>query len=226
MNSSRTQPLPQPLKLQPRPHRWAILVGTPLAIAILLGCIVLGNLVADWAALTPEARPTRLLVCMLSSTACLLWGSWSLHTASQAVSREQIPRLLRSLQVGLLAGAIFAFLQTIAVRWLIAGAQDSVSLSAGELGPFAVVLAAAHAMHFAVAYTALLIITLLARGGRYDHEYWWDIWACEWCWHYLLLGWLLIYATLSVALLTLNSAASPPVIWKDPAFEVSADSLE
>jgi heme/copper-type cytochrome/quinol oxidase subunit 3 len=223
MNLPSTQPSTNPGKLQPRPHRRAILVGTPLAIAILLGCIFLGNLAANWTPHPLQYRPLLLFVCLLSSTACLIWGSWTLRAASKAVSREKIPRMRHALQTGLLTGAIFAFLQTIAVRWLTSGPQDSASLSAGELGPFAVVLAVAHAMHFAVTYSALMVVTLLARGGRYDHEYWWDIWACEWCWHYLLLGWLLIYATLSVALLTLNSATSPPVIWKDPAFEVPAD---
>jgi heme/copper-type cytochrome/quinol oxidase subunit 3 len=55
---------------------------------------------------------------------------------------------------------------------------------------FVVMLTALHAMHFVIAQSVLLWVTLSAFADRYDHEYYWGVTFATWCWHGLGVVWM------------------------------------
>ena len=64
---------------------------------------------------------------------------------------------------------------------------------------FVFMFAALHAMHFLVAQSVLLWVTLAAFCDRYDHEYYFGVTFAAWFWHVLGIAWLAILCVFSVA---------------------------
>ena len=115
------------------------------------------------------------------STACLLFGSWSLTRAQIHVLRERQRPFRRSLQFALAAGTCFLAVQTYALTHFL-HRQAPVQAATGATA-FIAVAVALHGMHFLVAWLFLLFVTLQAEADRYDHEYHWGVTFCAWFWH-------------------------------------------
>ena len=62
-----------------------------------------------------------------------------------------------------------------------------------------IMFAAIHAMHFIVAQSILLWVTLSAFADRYDHEYYWGVTFACWCWHVLGIVWRGILCIFAIA---------------------------
>jgi len=56
-----------------------------------------------------------------------------------------------------------------------------------------------HALHFTVAIWWLLWVLLSALEDRYDHEYYWGVYACGWFWHALGAVWAVLLAVFLIA---------------------------
>lgn len=150
----------------------------------------------------------------------LLWaGSVCLHRAVGSVRQERQWALRGYLLGAMLAGALFVGLQGCGLWQFVRFYQQGLKGGGDELiaGEFATVFAGLHALHFLVALLVVVIVSVKAVHGRYDHEYYWGVQFCAWFWHGLGGVWLAILLVLLLITQFVNSGGvSPP-----PAREVS-----
>ena len=69
--------------------------------------------------------------------------------------------------------------------------STATEASKGSLA-FLFVVATLHALHVLTGFFWLLLTTLRAYAGRYDHEYHFGLTACGWYWHGLFIIWIVI----------------------------------
>jgi heme/copper-type cytochrome/quinol oxidase subunit 3 len=131
------------------------------------------------------------------TTGLLALGSGFLHYAVSCVRRERQAAFRCSLLCALGAGTLFVGVQSYGLGCL---ARNQVADDAQTgANAFITVIAAIHAMHFALALMFLVWITLNALGDRYDHEYYWGVTVCAWFWHGLGVVWVMILVIFSFA---------------------------
>jgi heme/copper-type cytochrome/quinol oxidase subunit 3 len=78
------------------------------------------------------------------------------------------------------------------------GARNPAASQLGVHG-FVIMLTALHGMHFIVAQSILLWVTLSAFADRYDHEYFWGVTFAKWFWHALGIIWVGILFVFTIA---------------------------
>lgn len=131
------------------------------------------------------------------TTGLLALGSGWLQHAVYCVRREKQKPFRRSLLFALGAGTLFVGAQSYGLGCLMRNqVPDEAQTGANA---FITVLAALHAMHFALALLFLVWVTLNALADRYDHEYSWGVSLCAWFWHGLGIVWVLILVIFSIA---------------------------
>ena len=166
-----------------------------LAVSLLLGA-VFGRQAA--------AERLRLPWAFVLSTVLLAVGSWKLELARMHVSREKQPEFRRSLLEALLSAMAFVAVQGYGLWAIDKGGNSAEEAQLGVHG-CVIMYTALHAMHFLVAQSILLWVTLSAFADRYDHEYSWGVTFAAGFWHILGVVWICILFVFTTANI------SPPV---------------
>lgn len=154
------------------------------AAILLLGCslgLMLGRQ-------EPSAR-LRLPGAFLVSTVFLFVGSAWLEWARNRVRLERQAEFRTALKRSLVFAALFVAVQGYGLWAMHKGERSPDAAQTGVHG-FVVMLTALHAMHFIVAQSILLWVTLSAYADRYDHEYYWGVTFAAFFWHVLGVVWL------------------------------------
>ncbi|MCA9036282.1 MAG: hypothetical protein KDA91_14200 [Planctomycetaceae bacterium] len=131
-------------------------------------------------------------------TAALVCGSWMLHMAVYHVRLERQEPFRRSLLCAMGFATVFVGVQSYGLWAFAAGVNDFRQTQTNVHG-FVFMFTALHAMHFLVAQSVLLWVTLCAYADCYDHEYNWGVVFAAWCWHALGLVWLAILCVFAIA---------------------------
>lgn len=131
-------------------------------------------------------------------TMFLAIGSWCLHDAHANVRLERQRRFRMSLLLALSAAVLFVAVQSYGMWALVNSISPELEMQTSIHG-MVIMFAAIHAMHFIVAQSILLWVTLSAFADRYDHEYYWGVTFACWCWHVLGIVWIGILCIFAIA---------------------------
>ncbi len=140
----------------------------------------------------------RLPAAFQFGTLFLAIGSWCLHDAHINVRLERQPRFRRSLLLAVGFAVLFVSVQSYGLWALIKSISPRLEMQTSVHG-MVIMFAALHAMHFVVAQSVLLWVTLSAFADRYDHEYYWGVTFAGWCWHALGIVWIAILCIFAIA---------------------------
>lgn len=169
-----------------------LLAATLLATAGGLSLVLIDQLPRDSSVL-----PNRFSIAFGVSTCLLFSGSGCMFMAVAAVRRERQREFRGWLKMALIAGTLFAGVQTYALTCLMRR-QPAEDVEAGAAAAFVAVFAAMHGMHFVIAMLFLSYVTVQAMADRYDHEYFWGVTVCAWFWHALGIAWLAILSVMLI----------------------------
>lgn len=142
-------------------------------------------------------KNVELPVSFQASTAFLGLGSWFLHRAWNQVKLERQTEFRRSLAIALACAVLFVSVQSFGLWGFMKSTNDYRNPQQNTHG-FVFMFAVLHGMHFVVAQSVLLWVTLAARYDRYDHEYYFGVTFATWFWHLLGIAWvaiLFVFAT-------------------------------
>ena len=131
-------------------------------------------------------------------TMFLAIGSWCLHYAHASVRLERQRRFLMSLLLALGAAVLFVSVQSYGMWAPVKSISPRLEMQTSIHG-MVIMFAAIHAIHFVVAQSILLWVTLSAFVDRYDHEYYWGVTFAGWCWHVLGIVWIGILCIFAIA---------------------------
>ncbi len=146
----------------------------------------------------PPSERLRLPTAFQFSTLFLLLGSWFLHAGWNQVKVERQPEFRRSLLLALTFAVLFVGVQSYGLWSFVNGTKDFQNPQMNTHG-FVFMFTTLHAMHFLIAQSVLLWITLAAFCDRYDHEYYFGVTVAMWFWHALGIAWLAILCVFSIA---------------------------
>jgi cytochrome c oxidase subunit 3 len=146
----------------------------------------------------PPTEKLRLPAAFAFSTAFLAVGSGCLVRALRLVRQERQPEFRRTLLCALFFAALFVSVQAFGIWAINKGTQSARDAQLG-IHAFVIMLTGLHGMHFIVAQSVLLWVTLSAFADRYDHEYYWGVTFASWCWHVLGIVWLAILFVFTMA---------------------------
>ncbi|HQX49336.1 MAG TPA: hypothetical protein PLR25_05485 [Planctomycetaceae bacterium] len=186
------------------PNRWdqtrASMARRFFAATVLQTCVVL-FLSVTLGILFGRPQPTESLhlpAAFQFGTLFLAIGSWCLHDAHTNVRLERQLRFRRSLLLAVGFAAIFVSVQSYGLWALIKSISPQREMQTSVHG-MVIMFAALHTMHFVVAQSVLLWVTLSAFADRYDHEYYWGVTFAGWCWHALGIAWIAILWIFAIA---------------------------
>lgn len=188
------------------PNRWDLIrvsLARRFFVASLLQTVVVLVAALGFAAIFGRQAPAeklRLPWAFVVSTCFLGLGSWYLEQAHGQVRRERQIEFRRSLLLALMFAMLFVAVQGFGLWAIDKGIRDPYQSQVGVHG-FVIMLTALHGMHFIIAQSVLLWVTLSAFADRYDHEYFWGITFAAWCWHVLGIVWLGILFVFTMALI-------------------------
>ena len=146
----------------------------------------------------PPSERIRLPAAFQFGTIFLLLGSLLLHSSLNQVKAERQAEFRRALLLALAFAVLFVGVQSFGLWGFIKGTTDYQNPQMNTHG-FVFMFAALHAMHFLVAQSVLLWVTLAAFCDRYDHEYYFGVTFATWFWHALGIVWLAILCVFSIA---------------------------
>jgi len=140
----------------------------------------------------------RLPGAFLLSTVLLGLGSWYMEQARAYVRREKQLEFRRSLLQALISAMLFVSVQGYGLWAMDKGARTADNSQLG-VHSFVIMFTALHGMHFLVAQSVLLWVTLSSFADRYDHEYSWGVTFASAFWHILGVVWLCILFVFTTA---------------------------
>jgi cytochrome c oxidase subunit 3 len=175
-----------------RAARWFFALGVAAVTSAVALSVLLIKLLGR-----PAGATFHIPAAFAASTLLLGVGSVLMASALRAVRWERQELFRKRLAQAVAAGILFMGTQTYAL-WTILPAERSANLASLGVAPFAVMLAAVHALHFLVATLFVTYIAVQAHAGRYDHEYHWGVTFCAWFWHVLGIVWMAILAVYSI----------------------------
>ena len=140
----------------------------------------------------------RLPGAFLLSTVLLGLGSWYMEQARAYVRREKQLEFRRSLLKALISAMLFVSVQGYGLWAMDKGARTADNSQLG-VHSFVIMFTALHGMHFLVAQSVLLWVTLSSFADRYDHEYSWGVTFASAFWHILGVVWLCILFVFTTA---------------------------
>jgi cytochrome c oxidase subunit 3 len=140
----------------------------------------------------------RLPGAFVLSTLLLGLGSWYMEQARAYVRREKQPEFRRSLLQALISAMLFVSVQGYGLWAMDKGARTADNSQLG-VHSFVIMFTALHGMHFLVAQSVLLWVTLSSFADRYDHEYSWGVTFASAFWHILGVVWLCILFVFTTA---------------------------
>lgn len=161
-------------------------------------CIGFAVMLAAVIGSSPPSDRLRLPTAFKFGTVFLAIGSWFLHISRGHVQREQQQPFRRSLLLALIFAVLFVGVQTFGLWDFVKGTTDVENPQMNTHG-FVFMFTALHAMHFLVAQSVLLWVTLSAFQDRYDHEYYFGVTFAAWFWHALGIAWIGILCVFSIA---------------------------
>jgi cytochrome c oxidase subunit 3 len=167
-----------------------------VSVVVLTAALGLGR---AFAVLLPPALwpDVQFPPAFAASTVAVLLGSHFLSRGLAAVRRERQVLFRQQLLLALIAGGLFVSLQVAAINWLLQRQRPEDAQTSATA--FVAVMAALHALHFAVAMLFLVYVWLKAHNDRYDHEYYWGVLVCAWFWHALSVAWIAVLAVVGIA---------------------------
>jgi len=129
------------------------------------------------------------------STAAILLSSFTMHRALANVRAERQTRFQNSLLWTLMLAAAFLLLQAPAMTSLL-----TQQFAASETGLYGLVffLVAVHAAHVIGGVAPLIVITVKANNGKYDHEFHAPVKHIALYWHFLDVVWIVMFFILLV----------------------------
>lgn len=185
-------------------NRWA-LVRASLARRFFLATVLQGSVILLLGFLLGlvfgHPEPTEILelpTAFQFGTMFLAIGSWCLHDAHTNVRLERQRRFRTSLLLALSSAVLFVSVQSYGMWSLIKSISPQLEMQTSVHG-MVIMFAAIHAMHFVVAQSILLWVTLSAFEDHYDHEYYWGVTFACWCWHVLGIVWIGILCIFAIA---------------------------
>ena len=148
----------------------------------------------------PEPTETlHLPIAFQFGTMFLAVGSLCLHDAHTNVRLERQSSVSHGRCCWpLLRQCLFVSVQSYGMWALIQSISPQLEMQTSIHG-MVIMFAAIHAMHFVVAQSILLWVTLSAFADRYDHEYYWGVTFAGWCWHVLGIVWIGILCIFAIA---------------------------
>lgn len=178
-----------------RTRRTLRFIGISAAVYLVAGAIA--ALGMWWLPPPRSAREALFPPVFVLTSLLLVAGSLALHRAIGFVRREEQPAFRRSLWWALAWGVLFVGLQACGLKWLIDHQHPGEAQTGSNA--FLVMMSGVHALHFTVAIWWLLWVLLSALEDRYDHEYYWGVYACGWFWHALGAVWAVLLAVFLIA---------------------------
>ena len=185
-------------------NRWD-LARTSLARRFFLATILQGSVILllgfSLGLVFGHPEPTEKLelpTAFQFGTMFLAIGSWCLHDAHTHVRLERQRRFRTSLVLALGAAVLFVSVQSYGMWALVKSISPQLEMQT-SIHSMVIMFAAIHAMHFVVAQSILLWVTLSAFADRYDHEYYWGVTFAGWCWHVLGIVWIGILCIFAIA---------------------------
>lgn len=145
----------------------------------------------------PPSQTVYLPVAFQYGTIFLILGSGFLHRAVMQVRLEHQLQFRRALLTALAFAVLFVGVQSYGLWEFAKGVADYKSPQTNAHG-FTLVFVAIHAMHFLIAQSILLWVTLCAFADRYDHEYYWGVVFASWTWHGLGIVWIVVLCTFGI----------------------------
>lgn len=170
-------------------------------LAVLVQASVAGAIAAGLALLNGRPAPTPRLTLPAAfqfATFFLALGSWLVHRAVHFVRLERQPEFRLFLLLALATAALFTGIQSFGLYQFTSGVAGSPDTQLNVHG-FVFMFTALHALHFVIAQSVLLWVTLCAMVDRYDHEYYWGVTFAAWCWHVLGIVWVAILCVFAIA---------------------------
>lgn len=170
-------------------------LATIAQAAICIGMAVALGLICGVPAQTDRIK---LPMAFQFGTIFLIIGSIFLHNSRKLVQLEKQPEFRRALLLALIFAILFVGVQSFGLWGFMKSTKDYQNPQLNTHG-FVFMFAALHAMHFLIAQSVLLWVTLAAFCDRYDHEYYWGVTFATWFWHALGIAWLAILWVFSIA---------------------------
>lgn len=161
-------------------------------------CLGLAAVLAAIFGSPPQSERIRLPVAFRFGTVFLMAGSWFLHVSRNYVRQERQREFRRSLTLALLFAVLFVGVQSFGLWGFMKSTADYQNPQLNTHG-FVFMFASLHALHFLIAQSVLLWVTLAAFFDRYDHEYYFGVTFASWLWHVLGIVWLAILWVFSIA---------------------------
>ncbi|MBL8819288.1 MAG: hypothetical protein JNL58_24870 [Planctomyces sp.] len=186
-------------------HRWNELrttIARKFYFATILQAIVSFSIFWGLVALhTPKPPSPKLYlpVAFQFGTLFLVLGSYFLHRAVQFVRLERQTLFRRSLVFALGCAILFVGIQSYGL-WEFSNGVTGFRNTQTNVHGFTLVFVSLHAMHFIVAQSILMWVTLCAFADRYDHEYFWGVVFAAWVWHVLGIVWAVLLAVFGISI--------------------------
>lgn len=170
-------------------------LATIVQAAVCIGVAVVLGLICGAPAQTERIQ---LPPAFKFGTVFLVIGSYFLHVSGNCVRIEKQAEFRRALLIALVFAILFVGVQSFGLWGFMKGTKDYQNPQLNTHG-FVFMFAALHAMHFLIAQSVLLWVTLAAHCDRYDHEYYWGVTFATWFWHALGIAWFAILWVFSIA---------------------------
>lgn len=145
----------------------------------------------------PDQGAIELPLLLWFSTLLMLVSSVTIHQAVEAVRREHQAGLRRWLMATMAVAGAFLLVQTPSLAMLLETHFDQTGVTALFGLIFTLILI--HALHVIGGLVPLVLVTVHARRGRYDHEYHGPVIYLAMYWHFLDVVWVVMFAVLLVA---------------------------
>jgi heme/copper-type cytochrome/quinol oxidase subunit 3 len=171
---------------------WLFLAALTMLFAATLAAYILLRIRAGAG---PPLGDLAVPAVFWASTAAILTSSYTMHRALQSVRAERQTRFRNALLLTLLLAAAFLLLQAPGMTELVTTHLGQASTALYGLMFF---LVAVHAAHVIGGLIPLMVITVRANMGRYDHESHAPVKYVAMYWHFLDGVWLVMLFVLLV----------------------------
>lgn len=181
----------------------AVLFAASMAAYVLIRILSLRDAVDPFTGeVIPSTAPgfgqIKPPITLWLSTLIIMVTSVTMHTAVDAVRRERQARLRTALLATLLLSGFFLLVQTPAMIELLGNRYDAEGGFTAIYG-LMFTLVVLHALHVVGGLIPLVVVTVGAHRGRYDHEVHGPVTYLAMYWHFLDLVWIVMFGVLLVA---------------------------
>ena len=172
-----------------------------LRLAVLAGGLMAASLAVLFVLVRlcpPSSLGGAIVVPFAITSGALVVVSYAFRRATANVRRERQRPFRSWLLVGLGGGIVFATVQMYGLLGILPEDRNVFDSQTGVRTLF-LAITAMHAIHVAIAMLLTCRVVVEAFCDRYDHEYYWGVYATEMFWHCLLIGWGCVLVVAAVA---------------------------